>query len=48
MPCRRRSARSAASSGARLRPLMRAPRLSRPSHAKGMSRLIVLTVLVAA
>ena len=42
MPCRRRSARSAASSGARLLPLTRLPFLSMPSQVKGMSRLIVL------
>src|SRR6185437_4720469 len=47
-PWRRNSARSVCSSGARLLPLMRAPRLSRPSQANGMSRLIALTVAVAA
>src|ERR1700739_4319974 len=47
-PWRRSSARSACSSGARLRPLMRAPRLSRPSQVKETSRLPALTVAVAA
>src|SRR5882762_7847558 len=47
-PCRRSSARRVCSSGARLLPLTRAPRLSLPSQAKGVSRLIALSVLLAA
>src|SRR3984893_7630858 len=47
-PCRRSSARRVCSSGARLLPLTRAPRLSLPSQAKGVSRLTALTVVVAA
>src|SRR5580704_2958383 len=47
-PWRRSSARRVCSSGARLLPLIRAPFLSRPSHANGTSRLMVLTVAVAA
>src|SRR5450755_1405214 len=48
MPWRRRSARSAASSAAKLLPFRRLPFLSRPSHLKGKSRLMVLTLAVAA
>ena len=48
MPCRRSSPRRTVSSGARLLPFTRLPRLSLPSQVKGMSRLIVLTVVVAA
>ncbi len=48
MPCRRSSLRNTVSSGARLLPFTRLPRLSLPSQAKGMSRLIVLTLVVAA
>src|SRR3954463_5953769 len=48
MPCRRRAARSAASSGARLLPFTRLPFLSMPSHWKAMSRLALLIVAVAA
>src|SRR4030088_436646 len=46
-PLRRSSARRVCSSGARLLPLTRAPRLSLPSQAKGVSRLIALSVLAA-